>query len=197
MKKKRQSGILGSLSGKAEHVGDIISPVAKDEWEATRAAQADTDQEERPVKIRRLGVAFITNGNRLLVFTQPENPGAEALVPGGTVEEHEAPEEGVMREAWEETGLEDLRLATSLGMYENEAPGLGELHHCYCYHLVCDGNPPERWIHEEKDPALDPEKKPIPFELFWAPLPDGVPPLGAGLGQMIPKLLEVMAGREH
>lgn len=70
------------------------------------------------MKIRRIGSAFITNRNRLLVFTQPENPDYAALVPGGTVEAHETPEHGVMREVREETGLENVRIAGFLGMYK-------------------------------------------------------------------------------
>ena len=148
------------------------------------------------MKIRRIASAFITNRNRLLIFTQPENPDHAALVPGGTVEAHETPEEGVMREVQEETGLENVRLAGFLGKYERAAADLGEVHEIWCYHLVCDGDPPERWIHEERDPALGP-KRIIPFELFWVPLPDGIPPLGGGAGRMIPRLIGVMDEREH
>ncbi len=60
--------------------------------------------------------AFITRdterGRELLVFTRPD---AGIQVPAGTMEAGETPEIAVMREAYEETGLTDLRLVAYLG----------------------------------------------------------------------------------
>lgn len=57
--------------------------------------------------IRRKVLAYITNRQRLLVFSHLDIPEAGIQVPGGTLEDGESPEEGVLREAYEETGLED------------------------------------------------------------------------------------------
>jgi hypothetical protein len=58
------------------------------------------------------------------------------------------------------------------------------------YHLRCSGNPPLTWQHEERFPSDDPEQVPILFEFYWVPLPDGVPPLIADHGVMLPRLIE-------
>ena len=42
--------------------------------------------------------AYITYANRLLVFRHVDGPDAGIQVPGGTIEEGEAPDEAVMRE---------------------------------------------------------------------------------------------------
>lgn len=51
-------------------------------------------------------LAYITHGNRLLVFRHPHAPEAGIQVPAGTVEEGEDPGTAVLREAAEETGLD-------------------------------------------------------------------------------------------
>lgn len=48
--------------------------------------------------------AFITRGEELLVFTQPEHPEAGVQVPAGTMEPAEEPIVAALREAAEETG---------------------------------------------------------------------------------------------
>ena len=60
--------------------------------------------------IRHRAYAYITNGSRLLLFTHPEAPEAGIQVPAGTIEAGETPEDAVMREGREETGLPQLRL---------------------------------------------------------------------------------------
>ncbi len=98
-----------------------------------------------------------------------------------------------MREAFEETGLEGLELQRYLGDCELDAPERGEVHYCRFYHLTYDGTAPERWRHDETDPA-DGTPGPITFEFFWVGLPDEVPPLSGGQDVMIPRLLEVLEG---
>jgi 8-oxo-dGTP pyrophosphatase MutT (NUDIX family) len=63
-------------------------------------------------------VAYITQGDKLLVFSHPHHPGAGIQVPAGTIKAGEAPEEAVLREAYEETGLDKLKLRAFLGMRE-------------------------------------------------------------------------------
>src|SRR3954447_6051365 len=45
------------------------------------------------------GIAYITHGEELLVFEEPDFPEAGTQVPGGTLESQELPAAGVMREA--------------------------------------------------------------------------------------------------
>ena len=46
-------------------------------------------------------LAYITHGERLLIFSHPDCPEAGLQVPAGTLEPGEDPAEGAMREAWE------------------------------------------------------------------------------------------------
>ncbi len=135
--------------------------------------------------------AYITHGHRLLVFRHPAVPEAGIQVPAGTIKVDEHPEAAVLREAFEETGIADLTLAGLLGEQTRDMADCGrdEIHHRRFYHLCCTGSPPETWRHEEPDPS-DGEPDPILFEFFWAPLPDGVPPLIADHGKMLPRLVE-------
>lgn len=146
-------------------------------------------------RVRDKVFAYITHSNRLLVFTHPHVPKAGIQVPAGTVEESEPPEQAVMREAFEETGLTDLSLHCFLGEQERDMSdfGLDEIHYRRFYHLRCSGNPPLTWQYEELFPSDDPEQVPILFEFFWASLPDDVPPLIADHGFMLLQLLDVLS----
>jgi len=131
--------------------------------------------------------AYITDGNHLLVFDHLHFPEAGTQVPGGTLEPGEDPDAGVMREAREETGLDGLRMCARLGEVDRVFPELGQVHHRHYYHLICDSVPPERWCHDEMNPS-DGSLAPITFVLYWVLLPDGVPELIAGMGEMLPSL---------
>ena len=146
-------------------------------------------------EIKYKAFAYITNRNRLLVFVHPFAPEAGIQVPKGTVKTNERPEEAVSREAFEETGLSGLVVESFLGEDERDMSDFGrdEIHHRRFYHLRCEGNPPATWRHEERDSPDDPKLVPIMFEFFWAPLPEGVPPLIADHGQMIPQLLKKLS----
>ncbi len=65
--------------------------------------------------------AFITretpSGMEVLLF---RHPGAGVQIPAGTVEEGESPEQAVLREAAEETGLRGLRIRRHLGSEEQQ-----------------------------------------------------------------------------
>jgi ADP-ribose pyrophosphatase YjhB (NUDIX family) len=137
-------------------------------------------------------LAYITWGNRLLVFRHPDAPEAGIQVPGGTVREGERPEDAAVREAFEETGLGDLRLASCVGVFDQSLPERGETWRRHIYHLVCEDQPPSHWRHEETDPA-DGSPGPIAFEFFWVELPDQVPPLACGHDRLLPELTALVA----
>lgn len=134
--------------------------------------------------------AYITNADRLLVFRHPFAPEAGIQVPAGTVERDEEPAAAVIREAREETGLGNLVFASFLGRQVCDMSdfGRGEVHLRYFFHLLCPGNPPATWRHQECFPS-EGGPDPITFDFFWVPLPDGVPPLIAGHGKLLPELL--------
>ena len=140
--------------------------------------------------------AYVTHGGRLLVFRHVLAPEAGIQVPAGTLREGEAPAEGALREAQEETGLLDLRLEASLGTRDYVPPGGARVYRRHFFHLVCPHRPPERWRHDEVFPS-EGAPGPIPFEYFWAALPDGVPPLAPGHDALLGALCARMglAGR--
>lgn len=143
-----------------------------------------------PMRLDKV-LAYITHGNRLLVFRQPDFPEAGIQVPGGSVEPGEALEAAVLREAREETGLDGLRLVRFLGVreFDGRSRGRAELYVRRFYHLRCaSAEPPQTWRHAEQTPS-DGSPGPIAFELFWVPLPGGVPDLIAGMGALLPELI--------
>jgi 8-oxo-dGTP pyrophosphatase MutT (NUDIX family) len=141
--------------------------------------------------LKRKAFAYVTNGDRLLVFRHLNSPEAGIQVPAGTIRPGEAPDAAVVREAREETGLSDLALVRFLGerRWEMTGEGIDEIHDRFFYHLRCGGEPPAIWRHQEDDPS-DGSDGPIPFEHFWARLPDEVPPLIAGLDALLAELVE-------
>ena len=122
-------------------------------------------------------VAYITKDRQLLVFRHVDSE-AGIQVPAGTLEPGESPDEGVMREAQEETGLDSLEVRRFLGTrdYDMSPYGLAEFHRRYYYHLECTGDAPSVWRHLETGGGTT---KGIEFELYWAMLPDHVPELAA------------------
>jgi 8-oxo-dGTP diphosphatase len=134
-------------------------------------------------------IAYVTNGGRLLVFSHPHHPEAGIQVPAGTVEPGESPEEAVLREAHEETGLDGLEIQSYLGVREHDlsAQGRAERLRYHFFHLTLRGHPPTRWYNYEEHPS-DGSPGPILFEFFWAELPDGVPELSGGQGEFLCRL---------
>lgn len=141
---------------------------------------------------KRKVLAYITSHGRLLVFRHPSAPEAGIQVPAGTVEANESPEEAVLREAAEETGLRELRLVALLGTSERDMADFGrdETHRRWFYHLACADDPPATWRHLEMYPADI--VAPILFEFFWAPLRQVPEPI-ADQGSMLPVLLANLA----
>lgn len=139
-------------------------------------------------------LAYITHRGRLLVFSHPHSPEAGIQIPAGTLEEGETPEEGVLREAFEETGLEGLVLNRYLGQTDVNLAHIGraEIHRRYFFHLLCSNEPPETWQHYELYPSEGIESSHL-FEFFWADLPGGVPKLAAEQDQMLPELLKLLS----
>jgi 8-oxo-dGTP diphosphatase len=149
--------------------------------------------------VKRKAFAYVTHhhpeqGYRLLVFSHPNAPEAGIQVPAGTMRPEESPAEAALREAYEETGLPDLELVGFLGEQVRDMWGFGrdETHHRHFFHVRCLGEPPAVWRHYESDPDDGSPESPL-FELFWAPLPDGVPELIADHGVMLPMLLARLA----
>ena len=109
-------------------------------------------------------VAFVTRngptGAELLVF---DHPNAGVQVPAGTLEAAENPLDGARREAWEETGLADLRLVAPLGQC-NDGPG-GEIVRHF-FHFGSEMETAEDWW------VVSPDGGGLCWHCRWAPLSD-------------------------
>ena len=131
--------------------------------------------------------AYITHGTDLLLFRHPDFPEAGIQVPAGSIEEGETPEVAVMREAFEETGLSGLKLISYLGetTYDMSAWNGDPAQRRHFFHLELSDHAQTTWLHDETDGVVS---DPIVFEFFWARMPDDIPYLIAGHGQMLPSL---------
>ncbi|MDX1412548.1 MAG: NUDIX domain-containing protein [Candidatus Promineifilaceae bacterium] len=131
-------------------------------------------------------VAYITFGQRLLVFIHPHNLEAGIQVPSGTIEEGESAYEAVMREAIEETDLVGLQFKSYLGskIVNMGKYGKDETHDRAFFHLLCSQEPPKRWRHDEHFRS-DSQSEPITFEFYWVELPGQVPELAAAQGALL------------
>lgn len=138
--------------------------------------------------IRQKVHAYITRGTDLLVFRHTAFPAAGIQVPGGTVEPGEALDAAVLREAWEETGLEGLAIRAHLGMRRLDMTSYGraEIFERHFYHLEFAGVGPDRWLHLERNATG--ATAPIEFELYWVRFPEDVPRLRGRLGALLHKL---------
>lgn len=139
--------------------------------------------------IRHKVYGYITHQNRLLIFRHIDFPEAGIQVPGGTVHTGEDLKTAVLREATEETGLNQLSIVNYLGEQIRDMNDVGrdEIHHRHFYHLLYEEIPPDRWQHDETDPS-DGGPAPIHLEFFWATLPDQIPELICDQGIMLPTL---------
>jgi GrpB-like predicted nucleotidyltransferase (UPF0157 family)/8-oxo-dGTP pyrophosphatase MutT (NUDIX family) len=116
-------------------------------------------------------LAYITNGERFAVFSEPDFPQVDLQVPGGSVEPGESLPEAVLREAREETGLASLELLRLLGSKFYFSPK-GKIVTRHYFHLIAHGPVSEQWEHWENFPhGGDP---PIRMHFHWAGLTSGV-----------------------
>jgi 8-oxo-dGTP diphosphatase len=145
------------------------------------------------LKVVRKAFAYVTSGSRLLLFTHPLSPQAGIQVPAGTMEPGERPADAALREAIEETGLLSLRVERFIGrqIFDARTVGREEYNDRWFFHIVCEGDVPERWTHGEFN-ASDGSVGPIPFDFFWADLNSELPALIADHDRFIPELRRSM-----
>jgi 8-oxo-dGTP pyrophosphatase MutT (NUDIX family) len=138
-------------------------------------------------------IAYITQGNKLLVFRHTAYLEAGIQVPAGTTNPGEQPGQAVLREAYEETGLEDLQLRAFLGVQEFDLTPFGraEVQRRYFFHLEYHDQAPATWHHFENYPS-EGDTEPIEFELFWVAFSGDVPELFGDQGAMLTRLEKQM-----
>lgn len=134
--------------------------------------------------------AYITCRDQLLVFDHRDFPEAGTQVPGGTLEHGEAPAQGVLREAAEETSLHGLELLRFLGSVRFLPPGAAHVHERHFFHLRYPGEPGAPWLAGEQTPSDGTEPK--VFVCYWVPL--AAPPLLiAEMDHFLPQLRASLA----
>ena len=134
-------------------------------------------------------LAYVTDGDKLLVFRHRDFPEAGLQVPGGTVKLGEEPEAAVMREVEEETGLSAVRLVCLLGQYnhhltpeDSQRWKRDEVQDRHVFHLKMTGPTSDEWLHHELHAEGEP---PIAFALFWMALDDPELDLAGGQGDLL------------
>jgi len=123
------------------------------------------------VRVIEKAFAYVTSQGRLLVFEHVIFPAAGVQVPAGTILLGEDPAVAAVREAREETGLDQFLDVQLLGISDFDARphGKNEMHRRHFFNLPFVGSAPERWRHHELRPS-DGGQDPIAFELYWIPL---------------------------
>jgi 8-oxo-dGTP pyrophosphatase MutT (NUDIX family)/predicted DNA-binding protein (MmcQ/YjbR family) len=116
-------------------------------------------------RIVRKSIGYVTRGRRVLFFRATETPEAGAELPGGTLEPDEDPNQGLLREIYEETGLSRFAPPRLLGVVTFD-PGDGEeVHLRHFFHLRLLSEAPASWsrVVEEGNGTFT-------FNFFWAPV---------------------------
>lgn len=121
-------------------------------------------------------------------------------MPAGSLEDGETLEQGALREAIEETGLQALDLERFLGKAERDMRDFGhdQIHKRHFFHLSCHQEAPETWQHTDPAPSIISDEFPLlPFHFRWVAMPDQVPPLIADFGYYLPALYEILALKDR
>ncbi len=134
-------------------------------------------------------VAYATSAGKVLVFEHRDFPEAGLQVPAGTIRDGETPEEAVLREFFEETGLEDTKITRFLGRSEYDiSPYRNEIQDRCFFLLQVDEPVPEEWTHYETHDGLS---LPTAFCFRWMQLSDERINLTAGQGKFLWKLRHI------
>jgi len=94
--------------------------------------------------VYRRVVAYVVRDGELLVFNHSDFPEAGTQVPAGTVNADEDPAASVVREVFEETGVQ-ARIVRPLGTTDEIAPR-GDARRNFFFVLATD-DPRDEWVH--------------------------------------------------
>lgn len=134
-------------------------------------------------------VCYVVRAGHLLTFTHDDLPLTEVgvQVPAGTIRPGETPEQAALREATEETGLDDLSIVRRLGESRYDiSPYRYEIMHRHFFQLTTSQFPRPPWKAGEPDPeGGGPE---LTWTCRWTPLAQAHV-LSGGLGVMIGRLV--------
>ena len=143
------------------------------------------------MKVSHKVTAYINCQRKLLVFAHVDFPEAGIQVPGGSVDQDEDINEAVLREAREETSLEELQITEYLGKKDYVFQSLVDepiMERRHFFHLSYPGPIDDRrWRYWEESPSEGKEKK-ILFELYWVDQKEELPELSGNLGEMLNRI---------
>src|SRR4051794_18268544 len=136
-----------------------------------------------PLHVRK-AFAYITRGEELLVFHHRDVSleVAGIQVPAGTIRDGEAAADAALREAIEETGLDEVSLVGYLGSADYDVrPGRNEIHERHFFHLRAPAECPDTW---DWDEPHDGNELPTTFCFWWTPMRNAHA-LAAGMGALV------------
>lgn len=119
---------------------------------------------------------------QLLVFDHPDVPEVNPQVPAGTLRENEKPEVGVLREVFEESGLEFKKVDNFLGRFKYIAEDKNEIHFRSAFSIMTSSLP-ESWSHQVKSDDGDNGEV---FYYYWLPIEKAKETLVAEQGKYLP-----------
>jgi 8-oxo-dGTP diphosphatase len=134
------------------------------------------------MRIYHKAYVYLTCGDKLLVFDEPDTPELGLQVPGGTIDPGESYLIGARREFTEETGLkldtafdhfadQDIPFEQLVAEGKHKAPydrPLKGRHVRQLFHASIPDIPAQEWEHYEMTPSNG--GGPIRFRLFWLDL---------------------------
>ena len=135
-------------------------------------------------ELRKLVYLYIVRRNELLVLRHVDFPDLGLQIPGGTIEADEAPVDAAFREAFEETGLNELGTPKMLGVTVVSSQRPDELSlEAWFYRIEALGQTPDKWLHTELFASEGSSK--VRFELYWIPESKATELLSATDGLML------------
>nr|WP_246350973.1 NUDIX domain-containing protein [Deinobacterium chartae] len=152
---------------------DLFLPQLREAWINRHRAET-----------RPKAAAYVTRGETVLVFRQVEAPEAGVQIPKGSIDPGESPEQAVLREVLEETGL---ALSAPRPLGEHLYRGVQRWHF---FHLEAPPDTPDRWLHTVSG---GPGDAGMLFECYFAPLE--ACGLDWGMDALLPELTRTHRGR--
>ena len=71
-----------------------------------------------------------------------------------------------------------------------------ECHLCHFYHLICEPDVPDHWLHDELHPS-DGSPDPITFEFYWLPVAEAATSLHPYYAASLDKLSDSLPNHPH